>query len=154
MQKLLFLLSLSFSFSAQAADFDYAAYEDIELSAADVSLPVDPSVNYLLDAAQPRYHTVATYTGKTRHIDRATKSFIATWVKATKHPRSYRRFFQHEVEIVQGSKTYLMPIQEILLSPFKREVVAGTKVHLYVLLMGAASRAHVFAISEFNAVSG
>ena len=47
-----------------------------------------------------------------------------------------------------------MPIQEVLLKPFGTEIIAGSKVRLYAMLLGEFKHVPVFAISEFNASEG
>jgi len=59
--------------------------------------------------------------------------------------------FKQQMEIKEDKQLYWMPIQDVLVAPFKKEVTAGGQVDLYVLLMGAYRRAPVFAVSEFDA---
>ncbi len=85
---------------------------------------------------------------------RRKDDFIAKWIKAARLPGAYYDMFQSEVEIQQGASVYWMPIQEVLLKPFGKEIIAGSKVRLYAMLLGEFKHVPVFAISEFNASEG
>jgi len=135
---------------AAGADFDYDAYQPAKLSDVAKSLDVDPRADYWFAADYPRYHVQATFTGKVRPIDPGVRTFIESWIKTTGHPLADIGMFKQQVEIKEDKQLYWMPIQEVLVAPFKKEVTVGGQVDLYVLLMGAYRRAPVFAVSEFD----
>jgi hypothetical protein len=133
-------------------NFNYDSYKTAQLADVVAGMNIDLNVNYWFDAAHPKYHTLATFTGNTRALPPSVKAYIEKWVKTMGHPPTYHEMFQREIEVRQGSSTYWLPIQQQLVAPFAQEVRAGSKVHLYVLLMGAINHTPVFAVSEFNAV--
>ena len=147
------LLTFLFSIAALAfaADFDYGAYEPAKLADAASGSDVDPRADYWFAADYPRYHTLATFTGKIRPIDPGVKAFIAMWIKATGHPATDGDMFKTQVEIKQDAAVYWLPIQQVLVEPLQKEVTAGGRVNLYVLLMGAYRHAPVFTVNEFDA---
>lgn len=154
MRKLLLLAILSIANPAICGDFDYGSYQTTQLDQVATSLDIDPRANYWFDAAHPKYHTTATFTGNTRAVTAEFKTYIEAWAKTMGHPAAYHEMFQSEIEVRQGSLTYWLPIQHQLVAPFIEEVPAGTEVHLYVLLVGALNHVPVFAVSEFNVVGG
>jgi hypothetical protein len=152
MRALLLLALLSIARPSVGGDFDYGSYQTKQLAEVAASLDIDPRANYWFDAAHPRYHTIATFTGNTRAVTPEFTTYIEAWAKTMGHPAAYHEMFRSEIEVRQGSATYWLPIQHQLVAPFTQEVIAGTEVHLYVLLVGALNHVPVFAVSEFNAV--
>ncbi len=154
MRAILLLAFLIFARPALGGEFDYGAYETAQLDKVAAGLEIDPRVNYWFDAAHPKYHTIATFTGNKRVVAAGVKTYIGKWVGTMGHPSAYAEMFQSEIEVTQGSGTYWLPIQQQLVAPFDQEVPAGAEVHLYVLLMGTYNHVPVFAVSEFNVVGG
>ncbi|GAA0887155.1 hypothetical protein [Rhodanobacter soli] len=152
MRTAILIVLLALAAPVSGRDFDYSSYKTVSLADAAAALAVDPRANYWLDAAHPRYHALATFTGKTRKLAPGVKGFIVMWVKAMQHPAEYVDFFKMEVQIRQGTTDYWMPIQDVLVKPFEDQVRPGDQVDLYLLLMGAYEHAPVFAISGFNTV--
>lgn len=151
MRSLLLAALLAIAVPAHGGDFDYGAYRTARLADIAAGLQIDPRVRYWLDAAHPKYHAVAVYTGRTRVISPGVQAFVKQWASAMQHPVATQRMFVREIEVQQGGVTYWMPIQQALVAPLAREVPAGREVHLYLLLMGAYNRVPVFAVNEFDA---
>jgi len=151
LHKLLLALALTFTAAAAADDFDHASYKPAELAEVVAGMEIDPRVNYWLDASHAKYRAVVTYTGAIRPIDTSVKQLITYWAKALQHPESLPAVFNHEVEVTQAGQTYWMPIQDVLVEPWKAEMSAGTEAEVYLLLMGAYERAPVFTLASFSA---
>lgn len=154
MRAVLLLVALIVAPPSFGSDFDYAAYQTVQLAEVAAGLEIDPRVNYWYDAAHPKYHAMATYSGNMRAVSPEMRTYVEQWVKTMGQPDYYHKMFQSEIEVTQGSSTYWLPIQQPLVAPFGHEVAAGTQVHLYVLLLGAINQVPVFVVSEFNAVGG
>ncbi len=135
----------------QADGFDHSSYLPAALADATASLEIDPRANYWLDASHPKYESVVTYTGAMRPIDPNVKRLITMWAKAMQHPNSVSDVFNHEVQVTQAGQTYWMPIQDVLLEPWRDEMRGDAKANLYLLLMGAYERVPVFTIASFSA---
>jgi hypothetical protein len=150
MKTIAFVILLLAATSVSADDFEYSAYQPSSLAAVVASADVDPRSDYYFDAALPRYKSVGTFTGKTRAVSPSIGKFITMWAKTDQLPATYRDLFQVEVEVVQDSKSYWMPLQQSLVESFRREVAPGKKVTLYLLLMGEYKHSAVFAISGFD----
>ena len=137
---------------ALASAFDYDAYKPMDLERAAPNLSQRPGgKTYHLDAAHPRYSSIVTFTGNIRPLTDDVRSLVNQWVAAMRHPQSYRELFQFEIEVVQDSRHYWMPIQQQLADAFKEEVAPRSLVKVYVLLLGGIDRTPVFAVSGFVA---
>jgi hypothetical protein len=136
---------------ADAEGFDHSSYSPANLADATTSMEIDPRANYWLDASHPKYESVVTYSGAIRTIDPNVKRLITMWAKAMQHPDSVPDVFNHEVQVTQAGQTYWMPIQDVLLDPWREEMRRDTKATVYLLLMGAYERVPVFTIASFSA---
>jgi hypothetical protein len=135
-----------------ATAFDHAAYLPIELKQVAPLGPQSPEGRtFHLDAAHSRYRSTVTFSGNTRRLTDDVRSLMRYWRKAMQHPQSYEDLFEAEIEVMQGGQPYWMPIQRQLVAPFIAEIQGGSKVTLYVLLVGGIDRTHVFAVSAFEA---
>ena len=148
---LLVALMLAIAIPSWGGEFDYASYRASSLPEAAAHLEIDPSADYWLDASTPKYHSVAIFTGRIRPIAQDTKTLMSHWATALPQSSSHMGLFTAEAEMTQGSSIYWMPIQGVLVGPIQTEVPAGTKVHLYLLLLGANKAGPVFVINEFMA---
>ena len=153
MRVVLVLLLMMGGMSASCADFDYSAYKPAQLSDISGSLQIDSRGGASFIDGHPRYHSQATFTGRIRPTDAGLRNYIRLWVKAMGHPPAYGEVFKRQVEIEQDAVRYWMPIQDVLVEPFKKEVIAGGRADLYLLLMGTYKRLPVFAVSEFDAIA-
>jgi hypothetical protein len=151
-RQILFLTILLLATSVFADAFDYSAYQDTNLGEAAANMHIDPRVDYWFDAAHPRYHSVAVFSGDIRPISEDTRRFVEAWAEAMGHASQISSAFQHEARFMQDDASYWMPVQAVLVEPLRSEVKAGGKSHLYLLLMGAWKKTPVFAISEFDAI--
>ena len=134
-----------------AEEFDHSAYLPAELGDITASIEIDPRVNYWLDASHPKYEAAVTYAGTIRPIDPSVKRLITMWAKAMQHPDSVPDLFNYEVQVTQAGQTYWMPIQDVLLKPWREEMRGDAKAKVYLLLMGAYERVPVFTIASFSA---
>lgn len=142
---------LLFASAGRGAGFNYSSYQSTQLSDAATSFELDPESDYMIDAAMRKFHVEGTFTGNTREVDPALSKFIVGWAHALDIPPHIPGMFNTAVEIQQGSTTSWMPIQDGLLEPFGKEVPAGSKVHVFILLLGAHNQTPVFVINEFSA---
>jgi len=152
MRVMLLLLFLAGAEPATGAAFDYDAYKPATLSEIANTVTRTPEAATTILDGHPRYRTQAIFTGKIKSTRSSLRNYIRLWVAAMGHPPAYGEVFKQQVQIRQDEITYWMPIQDVLLEPFRKEVVAGSQVELYLLLMGTHKRAPVFAISEFDPV--
>ena len=155
MHKLLLALALVFAAApapaAAADEFDHASYKPAQLADVAAGMEIDPRANYWLDASHAKYRAEVTFTGAIRPIAPGVKQLITYWAKALQHPESVPAVFNHEVRVIQAGRTYWMPIQDVLLAPWREEMRAGSEAEVYVLLMGAFERAPVFTVASFSA---
>lgn len=147
----LLLLLLAFTSLGHAGEFNYSSYQTARLSDAASSFELDPESDYMIDAAMRKYHVEATYTGNIRKVDPGLSKYIAGWARAVNVSPGIPAMLNTEVEIRQGSTTLWMPIQDGLVAPFGKEVPAGSKVHVFLLLLGAYNQTPVFIINGFSA---
>lgn len=134
-----------------ADEFDHSSYVQAELADVAAGMEIDPRVNYWLDASHAKYKATVTYTGEMRPIDPNVKRLITMWATALQHPDSVPAVFNNEVQVFQAGKTYWMPIQDVLVAPWREEMGPGTEAGVYLLLMGAYERAPVFTVASFMA---
>ena len=139
---------------SNAADFDYGSYKDSSIASAGSNLGIAAEVTWWLDAAHPKFHTVATYTGNSRPITAETKELIRHWEKAMQHKAGTSDMFASEIEVEQDGSRYWLPIQSQLVKPLSEEIHPGQATHLYILLVGAYKQAPVFIVNEFNLAEG
>jgi len=151
MRIMLFALLFVFTSTAWSTGFNYSSYQTAQLSDAASSFELDPESDYMVDAAMRKYHVEATFTGNVRPIGSGLGKFISGWARALNIPPHIPGMFNTAVEIRQGSTTLWMPIQDGLLDPFVKEVPPNSKVHVFILLLGAHNQAPVFVINEFHA---
>lgn len=154
MRFLTFLLLLALSTPALSDDFDFDAYRPAQV--IDIHIYVAnhaAGTTHWLDASHAKFNTVAQVTGKRRAILPERKAFIQMWVDYIGHPQSFADMFQTEIEVMQGTASYWMPIQQLLLAPLDEEVAEGQPVRLYLLLLGAYEQDPVITIAEFSAQS-
>ncbi len=150
--RLSFIAMLALLMPCIATAFDHAAYLPIELKQVAPLGPQSPEGRtFRLDAAHSRYQSTVTFSGSTRRLTDDVRSLVRYWRKAMQHPKSHEDLFESEIEVTQGGQTYWMPIQRQLAAPFIAEIQSGSKVTLYLLLVGGIDRTHVFAVSAFEA---
>lgn len=153
MRSFLLVLFLLVSSAASCAGFDYDAYQTAKLSDVAGRLDVKNRPDSWVAPDFPRYHAQAVFTGRMQPIDVRVRAFVRLWIKSTGHPAGDIEMFKTQVEIKQDTVAYWMPIQETLVEQFKKEIPAGRRVDLFLLLMGACRQAPVFVINEFNATT-
>ena len=145
------LIVLSIPTACPAGDFDYAAYRIATLSSAGSELGIDPKADWWLDASHPRFHVIASVTGKTRRVRRAHRKLLGLWATTMGHGPQAAASYSVEIQARQGSVLYWLPMQKVLLEPWQREVAPGSPVHLYVLFAGAHKGKPLFVVNEFEA---
>jgi hypothetical protein len=131
--------------------FNHSSYLPANLADVIARMEIDPRVNYWLDASHPKYEAVVTYAGEIRQIDPNVKKLITMWAKAMQHPDSVPDIFNYEVHVTQAGQSYWMPIQDVLLEPWREEMRGNARAKVYLLLMGAYERAPIFTIASFSA---
>jgi hypothetical protein len=135
---------------AGADEFEHSSYVSADLADVATSMEIDPRANYWLDASHAKYMSVVTYTGAIRPIDSNVKRLITMWAKALQHPDSLPAVFNYEVQVAQAGKFYWMPIQDVLVAPWREEMRKGTEAEVYLLLMGAYETVPVFTVASFS----
>ena len=92
------------------------------------------------------------YLGKVRNIKRDRRSFIKMWGEtAKKDTAKLAKTYKKEIKVQENGKTYWLPIQEILVAHFKRDVKMKGEVMLFMVYIGTSGKTPIFLVEEFRA---
>ena len=100
--------------------------------------------------------THVKYLGEFRKLTVAEREFIADWARATRMPDSVATIFTHAIHVQEADTAFWLPIQGVLMEPFRNEVQKGKRASLLVIYLGAfwpsnESLQWGFLINEFAA---
>ena len=141
------------------AQFDYDDYKPSRLASV-VALADDQCTagkkTMSIVAGKFSFEVQAKWNGEIRPI--APESLyllvMAERANAISFGKPMNELFKSEVRIEDGPLSYWLPIQDILIEPFKKEVAPGKGVALYVMYIGCTNekqRTVVMTINEFQA---
>jgi hypothetical protein len=96
-----------------------------------------------VDASTPRYRLDVVWTGQVRPVSAG----LATYLEA------YRIVVPigQEIQVSTDTKSYWLPIQDVLVPPLKEEVAPNSRVTLYVTFLGCDPDYVAFTVNEFTA---
>lgn len=134
-----------------SANFDDSTYPAGSLAATVSQLPpVAFETDWFINTASTKRRVTVTFTGSTRPIRKDHKQLIDRWAKSLRIDPMIAELFETEIEVQEADKTYWLPVQQQLMEPFRKEVVADSFVELYVLLLGGLKNDAIFAVNEFR----
>ena len=151
MNKLLITIIL-FLPSLCLAEFTFSAYTPGTI--ADVISSIDKNMissDIFIEAANIKRTVLVTYTGKHREANDKLNNFILSWVKALKHNPDILKSYSFEIEVMENTNKYWLPIQNTLTQDFVNEVSPNKQVELYIMLLGGYKNHPVFSINGFQA---
>lgn len=108
----------------------------------------------LINTTDEKYRVTVTYVGDKRPIQQPTRRLITEWVKAVGLDNALISWFKHEIHVLEGTKAYWLPVQEVLLPDLAKELSSGDAVELYIMWIGYTGTDWVFLINEFQQVTG
>ena len=97
----------------------------------------------------------ATYTGRSRPTSAAKQRFILFYMESLGTPEAAKKFGT-EMLFVEGGAEFWLPVQDVLLPYFGKELHEGEGVTLFADWIGITypaqegSRLHVFLVNEFQ----
>ncbi len=59
--------------------------------------------------------------------------------------------YKKEIQVRENSKTYWLPVQEILVSYLKKDVKKNGEVMLFMVFIGTTGEHPIFLVNEFRA---
>ncbi len=96
------------------------------------------------------FRSTVLFLGKVRSIKPDRRSFIKMWGKSSGVDTAAGNF-KKEIKVRENGKTYWIPIQEILVTHFKREVKRNGEVILFMVYIGTTGKTPIFLVNEFRA---
>jgi hypothetical protein len=103
-----------------------------------------------LHAGGDAFRSTVIFLGKVRNIRPDRSSLIDMWGKSSGVDTAAGNF-KKEIQVRENDQTYWLPIQEILVSYFKRDVKNNGEVMLFMVYIGTKGKTPVFLINEFRA---
>jgi hypothetical protein len=98
---------------------------------------VRPDDSMFLATNQLESKVQVTYTGKSRPIPQARKSFIQTWAGILGHPKEYVELYEREYLYKEGNDEYWLATSTPITKYFDKELKEGDKMTLYLISTGA-----------------
>ena len=154
---LIALLCTTFTGTAWAGwnDYDPATLSQITAKHAKYSskrkVPKGAVVTNLHSNGDP-FRSTVLYLGKVRSMKRDRRSFIKMWGEsAKKNTAKLAKTYKKEILVRENSKTYWIPIQEILVIHLKRDVKKNGEVMLFMKYIGTIGKNPISLIEEFRA---
>lgn len=147
------LSSLVLFTMGQASASDWSAYKEASVAQAWAEALVIQGTDYTIEAANVKYTVQAEYTGQHRELVSARKELLSRWARSLGYPTEYATMFEHEVQIKAGKQVYWLPIQNSLVAPFAAETMAGSRVRLRIMYIGATGQERVFVVNSFQVLS-
>lgn len=95
------------------------------------------------------------YSGKSRPIPSDKKSLIKFWMQSYRYSEEILKMFDEEFLFLEDSTEYWLPVQNVLIPHFKKEIREGESVDLFAAWIGITfaepgKRQHVFLVNEFE----
>jgi hypothetical protein len=103
-----------------------------------------------LHAGGDPFRSTVLFLGKVRNIRPDRSSMIEMWGKTSKIDTAAGNY-KKEIQVRENGKTYWLPIQEILVSYFKRDVKNNGEVMLFMVYIGTKGKNPIFLVNEFRA---
>jgi hypothetical protein len=104
-----------------------------------------------IDAAAPRYRVRVVYTKMTRAVSPDVAMMLDSWVTAMRRPPEIRKLFENEVQVVEGDKSYWLPIQEPVLKWLLKESSDSGTADFYIVRLGSVRSGPVYVVNEYEA---
>jgi len=82
-------------------------------------------------------YTEVTYTGQSRPISNATKSFLYFWTGTLNYGQDYAALYQTEYLYKDGDKQYWLPTQQAVTKYFAKELKPNDKMVIFFISAGA-----------------
>lgn len=78
------------------------------------------------------------FTGQSRPVIEARKTFISTWVGMLRaDQKNYAELYEREYLYKEGEKEYWLPTSRPITKYFENELKPGDKMYLYLISIGA-----------------
>jgi hypothetical protein len=151
------LLFTTHSFGQQQASEDtWARYKPSKLSSI-IKAHTNPAdtLDKGIDLGSDPVRARVTYTGRSRLISAKKRRFIAFYMDSIGTPESAKKFMTEMLFIEDGVEFWL-PVQDVLLPHFRKELSKGEVVTLLANWVGITypdrdgSRLHIFLVNEFE----
>jgi len=99
---------------------------------------VRPSDSMFLAQNQLESKVAVIYTGKSRPIIKARKTFIEVWVGMLRaEQKEYAELYELEYLYKEGEAEYWLPTSKPITKYFEKELKLGDKMDLYLISIGA-----------------
>lgn len=159
MRPLTFAAALMLAAAPAVANFPYQEYQPSRLASvfalADSScVPGNKTISIV--AQKRAYEVPAKWNGETRPIDPETLSVLmmAESSNAARFGMPMKDLFKSEVRVTDSGTSYWLPIQDVFIDAFKKEVLPGKGAALYVTYIGCSTKVGknvAVTINEFQA---
>jgi hypothetical protein len=136
---LIIAFSLFLNFSAQAQNFPYDIFKTRTLKevVAQTTKSVKPYPSMFIATNQLESKILVTFTGKSRPILQARKTFISVWAGMLGHPKDYADLYEKEYLYKEGNDEYWLPTQEPITKYFDKELKENDQMTIYLIRIGA-----------------
>lgn len=142
---LLALALLTIVLLAGAAETaDWARYRPGRLQEAAAGAPT-PGITVVIDVP---IRARVQYTGKFRPLADDSRRHILTWAESLNVPAAPPAFRQ-EVEVLEDSVAYWLPVQDVLIGHMKAELASGEPIEVFAVYIGRSGKRPIFLVNEF-----
>ena len=98
------------------------------------------------------FRSTVLFLGKVQNMKPGRRSLIEMWGKSSGMDTAMlAKTYKREIQVRENSKTYWLPIQEILITHLKREVKKNGEVMLFIVFVGTTGKTPIFLVNEFRA---
>ncbi len=105
-----------------------------------------------LHAGGDPFRSTVLFLGKVRNMKPDRRFLIEVWGKSSGMDTAMlAKTYKREIQVRENSKTYWLPIQEILVAHLKREVKKNGEVMLFIVFVGTTGKTPIFLVNEFRA---
>jgi hypothetical protein len=105
-----------------------------------------------LHAGGDPFRSTVLFLGKVRNMKPGRRSIIKMWGKSSGMDTAMlAKTYKKEIKVREHNKTYWLPVQEILVSYFKRDVKRNGEVMLFMVYIGTTGKTPIFLVNEFRA---
>lgn len=143
----LFALALvTWAGASELAAFDFSRYRPRMMKELIEEYKPQPGLAITRDIA---IRAKVTYSVEFRDLPEDSRRLIAAWAEAFNVPGAPQAFRQ-ELKVIEATREYWVPVQEVLVSAMKRELRHGEEIELFTIYIGQVDGRHIFLVNEFR----
>ncbi len=99
------------------------------------------------------FRSTVLFLGRVRNMKPGRRFLVEMWGKSSGMDTAMlAKTYKKEIQVRENSKTYWLPVQEILVSYLKKDVKKNGEVLLFMVFIGTNGKTPIFLVNEFRAL--